>query len=130
MLNWTMWVGMDVGGFQAAPSLHPASLLHWVMLRKPLPPSHLLQQQQIRYLLPPTLLAPSLISHQMTKKYINAMSWTCFAHIYSTQFLEMCFGVHQLVNSMKAVFLLHSLYWSIHTKDESKRGTALLSSLV
>ena len=25
---------------------------------------------------------------------------------------------------MKPVILLHSLYWSIHTKDESKRGTA------
>ena len=28
------------------------------------------------------------------------------------------------MNSMKLVILLHSLYWSIHTKDESKRGTA------
>ena len=26
--------------------------------------------------------------------------------------------------SMKLVIPLHSLYWSIHTKDESKRGTA------
>ena len=29
-----------------------------------------------------------------------------------------------LMNSMKLVVPLHSLYWSIHTKDESKRGTA------
>ena len=29
-----------------------------------------------------------------------------------------------IVNSMKLVIPLHSLYWSIHTKDESKRGTA------
>ena len=29
-----------------------------------------------------------------------------------------------LMNSMKLVFPLHSLYWSIHTKDESKRETA------
>ena len=29
-----------------------------------------------------------------------------------------------VVNSMKLVIPLHSLYWSIHTKDESKRGTA------
>ena len=29
-----------------------------------------------------------------------------------------------LMNSMKLVILLHSLYWSIHTIDESKRGTA------
>ena len=28
------------------------------------------------------------------------------------------------MNSMKLVILSHSLYWSIHTKDESKRGTA------
>ena len=28
------------------------------------------------------------------------------------------------MNSMKVVIPLHSLYWSIHTKDESKRGPA------
>ena len=28
------------------------------------------------------------------------------------------------MNSMKLVIPLHSLYWSIHTKDESKRETA------
>ena len=28
------------------------------------------------------------------------------------------------MNSMKLVIPLHSIYWSIHTKDESKRGTA------
>ena len=28
------------------------------------------------------------------------------------------------MNSMKLVISLHSLYWSIHTKDESKRGSA------
>ena len=28
------------------------------------------------------------------------------------------------MNSLKLVIPLHSLYWSIHTKDESKRGTA------
>ena len=28
------------------------------------------------------------------------------------------------INSMKLVIPLLSLYWSIHTKDESKRGTA------
>ena len=28
------------------------------------------------------------------------------------------------MKSMKLVIPLHSLYWSIHTKDESKRGTA------
>ena len=35
-----------------------------------------------------------------------------------------------LMNSIKLVIPLHSLYWSIHTKDESKHRTALLSSLV
>ena len=29
----------------------------------------------------------------------------------------------QYMNSMKLVIPLHSLYWSIHTKDESKRGS-------
>ena len=29
-----------------------------------------------------------------------------------------------VMNSMKLVIPLHLLYWSIHTKDESKRGTA------
>ena len=29
-----------------------------------------------------------------------------------------------IMNSTKLVIPLHSLYWSIHTKDESKRGTA------
>ena len=28
------------------------------------------------------------------------------------------------MNSVKLVILLRSLYWSIHTKDERKRGTA------
>ena len=32
--------------------------------------------------------------------------------------------VSMLMNSMKFVIPLHSLYWSIHTKDESKRGSA------
>ena len=31
---------------------------------------------------------------------------------------------HVILNSMKLVIPLHSLYWSIHTKDESKRRTA------
>ena len=35
-------------------------------------------------------------------------------------FEEPCMSM----NSMKLVIPLHSLYWSIHTKDESKRGTA------
>ena len=37
------------------------------------------------------------------------------------------YGVHlrvHIMNSMKLVISLHSLYWSVHTKDESKCGTA------
>ena len=30
--------------------------------------------------------------------------------------------IKQFMNSMKLVIPLHSLHWSIHTKDESKRG--------
>ena len=36
----------------------------------------------------------------------------------------VCRFTSQLMNSTKLVIPLHSLYWSIHTKDESKRGTA------
>ena len=35
--------------------------------------------------------------------------------------------ISSTMNSMKLVIPLHSLYWSIHTKDESKRGTAFAS---
>ena len=38
--------------------------------------------------------------------------------------LNLPFGMCPFLNSMKLVIPLHSLYWSIHTKDESKRGTA------
>ena len=37
---------------------------------------------------------------------------------------EVASAIDPLMNSMKLVIPLHSLYWSIHTKDESKRGTA------
>ena len=40
----------------------------------------------------------------------------------SSACLEKSPSLH--MNSMKLVIPLHSLYWSIHTKDESKRGTA------
>ena len=32
--------------------------------------------------------------------------------------------IHGGINSMKLVIMLYSMYWLIHTKDESKRGTA------
>ena len=41
----------------------------------------------------------------------------------STASLEPKKQQHNM-NSMRLVIPLHSLYWSIHTKDESKRGTA------
>ena len=34
------------------------------------------------------------------------------------------FPSQQYMNAMKLVIPFHLLYWSIHTKDESKRGTA------
>ena len=39
------------------------------------------------------------------------------------KYLVHSFSIHTTMNSMKLVIPLHSLYWSIHTKDESKRGT-------
>ena len=44
--------------------------------------------------------------------------------IKSNKFLIYVAVEKQPMNSMKLVIPLHSLYWSIHTKDESKRGTA------
>ena len=41
-----------------------------------------------------------------------------------TLFIPRGLVVTLFMNSVKLVILLHSLYWSIHTKDESKRGTA------
>ena len=41
-----------------------------------------------------------------------------------TQLISIQTAKKLLMNSMKLVILLQSLYWSIHTKDESKRGTA------
>ena len=35
-----------------------------------------------------------------------------------------CYVASHIMNSMKVLIPLHSLYWSIHNKDESKRGTA------
>ena len=46
-------------------------------------------------------------------------------HWVVTQPLFMAIAVlANCMNSMKLVILLNLLYWSIHTKDESKRGTA------
>ena len=39
--------------------------------------------------------------------------------------IELYIGLFEShMNSMKLVIPLHSLHWSIHTKDESKGGTA------
>ena len=42
------------------------------------------------------------------------------------KFRNLRFSVEKsfFMNSMKLAIPLHSWYWSIHTKDESKRGTA------
>ena len=42
---------------------------------------------------------------------------------YNLQRVFVCLS-DSFMNSMKRVIPLHSLYWSIHTKDESKRGSA------
>ena len=39
-------------------------------------------------------------------------------------YVALLFTEMYFMNSMKLVIPLHSLYWSIHTKDESKHGTA------
>ena len=46
-----------------------------------------------------------------------------FCHKSFVRVVEIFENV-DVMNSMKVVIPLHSLYWSIHTKDESKRGTA------
>ena len=43
---------------------------------------------------------------------------------YSTQFGSLGVFCQTRISSMKLVIPLHSLKWSVHTKDESKRGTA------
>ena len=52
--------------------------------------------------------------------YITYLSWF---YVWMFSVLEI-FRNGKKMNSMKLVIPLHSLYWSIHTKDESKRGTA------
>ena len=44
--------------------------------------------------------------------------------IVCTLLFHAVFCLMQNLNSMKLVVPLQSLYWSIRTKDESKRGTA------
>ena len=49
-----------------------------------------------------------------------------FANLGCQELLMNILGFDRgyVMNTMKLVILFHSLYWSIHTKDESKRGTA------
>ena len=53
----------------------------------------------------------------------NIAQWL-IAWPHSVQYFINEVARHMIMNSMKLVIPLHSLYWSIHTKDESKRGTA------
>ena len=54
------------------------------------------------------------------------MRFSCFfaKKAAMSQSLIVLIVAKLVMNSMKLVVPLHSLYWSIHTKDESKRGTA------
>ena len=44
-------------------------------------------------------------------------------HLYEPYRDEISAATYEFMNSMKLVIPLHSLYWSIHTKDKSKRRT-------
>ena len=57
----------------------------------------------------------------------NAPNMCTMNYIKWTKFNELC-HMNLIMNSMKLVIPLHWLYWSIHTKDESKRGTAFAFS--
>ena len=61
----------------------------------------------------------------MGKRYFDVSidSWTILLMCEFTYFKFILFIKMHHMNSMKLVIPLHSLYWSIHTKDESKRGT-------
>ena len=92
-----------------------------------------------------TLLGPSgcILSHRvfhfMTRNvlchmtYMNSMKLVIPLHFiyWKTKFLILA-GSAFSPNTIRAGNQLHSLYWSIHTKDESKRETAFafISSLV
>ena len=49
---------------------------------------------------------------------------TCPPHVFGGGGQKALRPPHVFMNSMKLVIPLHPLYWSIHTKDESKRETA------
>ena len=58
---------------------------------------------------------------------IQEVNFYCFAITLSDIIIKCQMSNRELtlcMNSMKLVIPLHSLYSSIHTKDESKRGTA------
>ena len=58
---------------------------------------------------------------------IQEVNFYCFAITLSDIIIKCQMSNRELtlyMSSMKLVNPLHSLYWSIHTKDESKRGTA------
>ena len=86
----------------------------------------------------------SLVSHckvnVMARKSLAQLQPLCVidnGQLLPLLYQEFCFHLafeikhdfkqlRRCMNSMKLVIPLHSLYWSIHTKDESKRGSAFV----
>ena len=67
----------------------------------------------------PVLTSSRSLSPPITRQYISVIeilaAWAAYPSYMTLQ---------ENLKSMKLAIPLHSLYWSIHTKDESKRGTA------
>ena len=62
-------------------------------------------------------------AHVRGEKYVFLSPKECEL-VHSIRDAQVQHGLNALMNSMKLVIPLDSLYWSIHTKDESKRGSA------
>ena len=74
----------------------------------------------------------SITSRSLEGELSGKSSWYVLAEKWRKMLCEMCTvlcACNELfdalhMNSMKLVIRLHWVYWSIHTKDESKRETA------
>ena len=64
----------------------------------------------------------NLVNSRVIINYINSL--TPLSTPINCHRQQTVGGGSVFMKSMKFVTLLHSLHWSIHTKDESKRGTA------
>ena len=83
-----------------------------------------------------TSLGRSALSHCYSKTLLKIdcdSSWLTILISWSVMRVDISYRmewllritlIHTCMNSMKLVILFHSLYWPIHTKDESKRGIA------